>query len=262
MLTLGVAVLGGCATTKGAMAPGPPPEDSTPIRTGLKDFVLGPGDDIQITVWRFPDLTRVARVSTGGEIQMPLVGDVRVAGLSAFELRDVLAERLGEYLIDPQVSVSVRALRSQKIFVLGEVHRPGVFPMEPDLSALDAVGQAGDFTPDAKQAKVLLIRKGEGSKTIVYPLDLEKALKEGDLRQNPRLAAGDVLYVPPTTMVDVARFAIRLTQILSPLIAAEAAFLGFEDMVIKWPLAQDVLEGRRPTQTTSTTILISPLPSP
>jgi polysaccharide export outer membrane protein len=262
ILVLGATGLVGCAASKEAMAPGPPPDDSVPIRADVKDFILGPGDEIDVMVWRFPDLTRTARVSTHGEIQLPLAGDVRVTGLSAFELRDVIAERLSGYITDPQVTVSVRTLRSQKLFVLGEVRRPGVFPIEPDVTALDAIGKAGDFNLDAKQAEVLLIRKGEGSKTVIYPLNLEKALKEGDFRQNPRLTAGDVIYVPPTTMVEMSRFALRLTAILSPLIAAEAAFLGFEDIVIKWPFTQDVLEGNRVVEQPATTIVIPPFTTP
>ncbi len=262
ILGLGATVLVGCAAKKEAMAPGPPPDDSVPIRTDVKDFILGPGDEIDVMVWRFPDLTRTTRVSTSGEIQMPLAGDVKVAGLSAFELRDAIAERLSGYITDPQVTVSVRSLRSQKVFILGEVHRPGVFPMEPDLTALDAIGKAGDFNLDAKQTEVLLIRRGEGSKNIIYPLNLEKALNEGDLRQNPRLAAGDVVYVPPTSMVEMSRFALRLTAILSPLIAAEAAFIGFEDIAIKWPFTLNALEGKRELQQTTTTIILPPITTP
>ncbi len=262
VLMLGAAILVGCAAHKENIAPGPPPEDSTPIRTEVKDFILGPGDEIDVTVWRFPDLTRAARVSTSGEIQMPLAGDVKVSGLSAFELRDVIAERLSGYITDPQVTVSVRALRSKKVFVLGEVRQPGVFPMEPDITALDAIGKAGDFNLDAKQSEVLLIRRGQGSKATIYPLNLEMALNEGDLRQNPRLAAGDVVYVPPTTMVDMARFALRLTAILSPLIAAEAAFIGFEDIAIKWPFTLDALQGERHLQQTTTTIILPSVTPP
>lgn len=258
LLFIGMTALMGCAPKQKAVLPTPSSDDSTPIRTEVKDFILGPGDELEISVWRFNDLNRVARISRGGNIQMPLVGDVHVAGLNAFDLRDVLAERLREYIVDPQVSVSVKSLKSQKVFVLGEVSRPGVFPIEPNFMALDGVAHAGGFTQDANQAQVLLVRKGPGSQTLVYPLNLDRTLNKGDVTYNPPLEAGDVLYVPPTTMVDMARFANRLTQILSPLIAAEAAFLGFEDMVIKWPQAQAVFEGKTGIGTTSTTTIVFP----
>lgn len=260
---LALAALVGCASKPEAMAPGPPPDDAVPLQADLKDFVLGPGDELEITVWRYPDLSRVARVSSGGEIQIPLVGDMRVTGISAFQVRDELRARLAEYIIDPQVNVSIRTLRSQKVFVVGEVRRGGVFPLEPDLTVLDAITKAGDFNNDAKKSEVLLVRKAEGSKTVIYPLNFEKMFKEGDLRQNPRVAPGDVVFVPPLLLADLSRDALRITAILSPLIAAESAFSTFEDIVIKWPATQRAFSGQTVlSQPTTQTIIIQTPPAP
>ncbi|HWU40016.1 MAG TPA: polysaccharide biosynthesis/export family protein, partial [Candidatus Acidoferrum sp.] len=119
---IGMTAVTGCASKQVTGLSTLTPDGSVPIRTEIKDFILGPGDELSISVWRFNDLNQVALVSKGGDIQMLPVGEVHVAGLNAYQVRDVLAERLSDYIVNPQVSVSVKSLKSQKIFVLGEVY--------------------------------------------------------------------------------------------------------------------------------------------
>ena len=154
----------------------------------------------------------------------PLLGDIQAAGLDIFELRDTIRDGLTKYIIDPQVSVSIRSIESRKVIVLGEVNQPGFFQAESSATALEAIAQAGGFTLDGKQTDVLLIRGGLEQPELQV-LDLQKALRQGDLANNVRLRGGDIVYVPRTFISDVDRFFAHLSTIISPVVTMEAGYL-------------------------------------
>jgi len=189
----------------------------------LSKFILGPGDELEIMVYRNTDLTREVRIDTSGSIMYPLAGDIRAAGLSTFELRDKLRQGLSEYIVDPQVTVQILSVQSQKIIVLGEVQSPGFFLAETSMTALEAISRATGFTDDAKKKNVLLIRGGMQNPELRV-LNLEKALEEGDLNENVVLKGGDIVYVPKTRIADVAVFFRYLSDIISPVVSAESVY--------------------------------------
>ena len=196
-------------------------ETESPVK--ISEFMLGPGDRLEIAVYRNDDLKRTVQIDPSGNIMYPLVGDVQAAGLSIFQLRDKIRDGLAKYVVDPQVTVGVVSVQSQKIIVLGEVKSPGFFQAETAITALEAISRAGGFTLDGKQKSVLLIRGGM-KKPELIPLDLEKALKEGDLTQNVALQRGDIIYVPRTTIANVNRFFTHLSTIISPLLQLESGY--------------------------------------
>jgi len=189
----------------------------------LSKFILGPGDELEIMVYRSSDLTRQIRIGPSGSMMYPLAGDINAAGLSVFELRDKVREGLSEYIVDPQVTVRILSIQSQKIIVLGEVQGPGFFLAGSSMTALEVVSRASGFTQDAKRKSVLLIRGGMENPELRV-LDLKKALEEGDMSQNVALKGGDILYVPKTTIANVSQFFSYLSTIIAPVVSVESAY--------------------------------------
>jgi len=125
------------------------------IRT---EYYVEIGDVLGIDVWRVPDLTRTVTVRPDGRISLPLVGDLDVLGESLTEIRDILTEKFKEYVIDPQVLISIRQFGGRKFIILGEVKGPGVYRYQQDISLLEAIALSGGLTKDAKRGQVMIIR--------------------------------------------------------------------------------------------------------
>jgi len=189
----------------------------------IKEFILGAGDKLDISVYRNSDLAKVIQIDPAGNIDYPLVGVTRAAGLSIFELKTNLARALKKYLKNPQVSIGVVSTQSQKVTVLGEVKRPGFFQLNGGLTMLEAISGAGGFTPDGKKTSVLLIR-GDLKNPELKAVNLQRTLSKGDLRENISLARGDIVYVPRTTIANVDRFFMHLNTILGPLLDLERGY--------------------------------------
>ncbi|MBI3009243.1 MAG: polysaccharide export protein [Candidatus Omnitrophica bacterium] len=189
----------------------------------VSEFILGPGDKVEIIVYRNDSLNRTIQIDHSGKIMYPLTGDIYAAGLSIFQLRDKIRDGLSRYIVDPQVSIGVLSMQSQKIIVLGEVKNPGFFQAESPMTLLDAISRAGGITLDGKQKSVLLIRGGM-KKPELTMLNLEKALKEGDLTQNIMLQRGDIVYVPRTVIANVERFFGHISAVISPIVTMESGY--------------------------------------
>lgn len=201
----------------------------------LPEFHLGPGDRLEITVFRHDDLKRSMAVDLSGKIMFPLVGDLQASGKSVFALRDEITRKLSRFLVNPAVTIEVTEVLSRRIMVLGEVRSPGYFILETEVSALDALAKAGGADDDANLAKVLLMRRAGDKRTETY-LDLRKALAGGDLAANVTLQNGDVVFVPSTRIANISRYASYLSNILSPIVALEGA-------IVLGPLVKDALKG-------------------
>jgi len=209
-------ILCGCATTESTSKAIQPLPEEKPKEIKLTEFILGPGDIVEITVYRHDDLKRTAPIDTSGRISYPLVGDIQAGGLSIFQLRDKIRDGLSEYIKEPQVTIRVTAVQSQKVYVLGEVGKPGAFALNTPMSALEAISSAGGFTTDAKEESVMVIR-GKRENPELIKLDLKSVLEKGNVAQDIQLQAGDIVFVPPATIADVSRFAVYLSKILWPI---------------------------------------------
>ena len=198
------------------------PQQIPPIE--VSEYILGYGDELDISVYRHDEITRKVRILPDGKIQYPLVGEILAQGLSVNQLRDKLREGLLKYFVDPQISVAVTSIGSQKFFVLGEVKKPGVFQLDRPKTIVEAISEAEGFTLDAKPSYVLLIRGGPSNPKPNYQVvDMEKVFKEIDMTQNLALRQGDIIYVPATAYADVTRFFDRLWTI----IPARLGFVAF-----------------------------------
>ena len=219
----------------------------------LSEFIVGPGDSLEIQVWRHPDLTRAIEVQSNGIVAYPLVGNVKVAGMNLTDFQQLITKHLSEYIVNPQVTVQVRLPKSQKVFVLGEVRRPGVYLLDNPMTALEAITQAGGFTLDAKKRKIFLVRQKQGGTSEPVFLDIDSTLKGKDMEQNVTLQKGDILYIPPSNLAQTDRFFRHLATALGPIVTLEQG-------IVLYPNVENVLTGKEATgiTTVSPVVVISP----
>jgi polysaccharide export outer membrane protein len=161
------------------------------------DYIIGPGDSIQVFVWRRPELTVTVPVRPDGKISAPLVEDLVAVGKTPSQLARDIETRLAEYVRTPQVNVIVAAPANafNQIKVIGQVHSPSSIAYRAGMTALDAILQAGGFTEFAAGNRTLLVRKEAGKETRTK-LRLNDVVKKGKIEANVELRAGDVLIVP------------------------------------------------------------------
>lgn len=158
-------------------------------------YMIGPEDMLDISVWKEPDVSRVVPVRPDGRISLPLINDVQAAGLSPQQLAVSVTEKLKKYLNDPQVTVIVTAINSQRVFVVGEVLRAGAFPMLPGMTVLQALSSAGGFTTFADVKKIHVVRTRNG-KNVEIPFNYRDVLRGDNPGQNVKLEPGDTIVVP------------------------------------------------------------------
>ena len=159
------------------------------------ELVLGGGDVVKISVYGNPDLAVETRVSESGDITMPLVGQVGVAGLSAAMAETKIASMLqrGGFVKNPQVNLLVTALTSQQVSVLGQVNRAGRYPIDGPRSVLDLLALAGGISPDGGDV-VTVIRKRNG-KVLKDQVDTAELMRSADMTGNSDVQAGDIIFV-------------------------------------------------------------------
>jgi len=166
------------------------------------DYIIGPEDVLEITVWKNADLSKLVQVRPDGRISLPLVGDVSAVGRTAAQLTDDIATRLKSYMENPTVSIVIKEVNSYQIYVLGEVNKPGKYPLKSKTTLLQAITVASGFTPVAARNKIVVFRfgkDGEGLTKIKASYD-DIVLRDGS-SQNIELKPGDQIVVPSETMV-------------------------------------------------------------
>ena len=160
-----------------------------------QDYRIGAEDVIEVSVWKEPDFSREVVVRPDGKISLPVLGDVQAEGLTPETLTEYLEEAFAQYIKTPKVSVIVRQINSLKIYVLGQVQTPGVFPLQGEMTLLQAIAQAGGFAEWAKKGDVILLRKtNEGDQRIV--VNLNKVIRGKEGGEDVRLQSGDKIIVP------------------------------------------------------------------
>jgi polysaccharide biosynthesis/export protein len=159
------------------------------------DYQIGPEDVLDISVWKEKDLQREVLVRPDGWFTFPLVGNIEAKGKTAQQIQDELTQWLKEYIPNPVVSVSVKKIAGYKIFVIGRVNKPGEYVVGSYIDVLQALTLAGGLTPFAEEAKIKIVRKENGKKTIL-PFDYSTVKKGMRMEQNITLMSGDVIIVP------------------------------------------------------------------
>jgi polysaccharide export outer membrane protein len=158
-------------------------------------YIIGADDVINVSVWKEPEITRTVPVRPDGKISLPLVNDVQAAGETPMQLAAVVTTRLKKYLADPQVTVIVTQINSQRIYVLGEVTRAGAYPLLPGTTVLQALSSAGGFTQWARLKDIYVLRRVDG-KQVKLPFNYKDVIKGQRTEQNVELKAGDTVVVP------------------------------------------------------------------
>jgi polysaccharide export outer membrane protein len=161
------------------------------------DYVIGEGDILKVSVWRNPELSLDSVVvRPDGKVSVPLVDDVQAAGLTPLELKEVLTERLSEYVTALQVTVIVVQIRSKIVYVLGEVARQGPLAYRADMRVIDALSTAGGFRPFAGKSRIKIIRNMNGGDPVEFNFDYDGFVAGKNLEQNILLLPGDKIVVP------------------------------------------------------------------
>ena len=166
----------------------------------VDDYIIGPEDVLEISVWRNPDLSRQVTVRPDGRISLPLIGDVTAVGLTTSELRDSITEKLTEYKENPTVAIVVMQVNSYYFYTQGAVGITGKIPLLSRTTLIQAITLAGGLAPDAVRSRITIFRLGRDGgppQKIVVSYD-EIILRGGE---NIELKPGDTLVVPSETMV-------------------------------------------------------------
>jgi polysaccharide export outer membrane protein len=158
-------------------------------------YSVKPGDLLQVAVWKEPELQRPVLVRPDGAFSFPLAGEVDARGKSVSDLQKLLTERLRKYISDPVVTVSVQEVRGNKVYVIGQVNRPGEFIVNPSVDVMQALSMAGGGTAFASLGNIVVLRRKSGQQTAI-PFKYTEVLKGRELEQNIMLEAGDVVVVP------------------------------------------------------------------
>ena len=156
-------------------------------------YKIGPQDVLRVDVWKETEISRSVPVRPDGKISLPLLNDVQAAGLTAMELANTITEGLKKFINNPQVTVTVSEINSRRVYVTGEVTRPGAFPLLPNMTALQALTSAGGFTQFSNPKKIYVLRN-ENGKQVKHPFNYKSVVdgKQDDIPLQP----GDTIVVP------------------------------------------------------------------
>ncbi len=190
------------AATQNAAAnsPASTPSQSSAEASGAKahddSFVIGNDDVLSINVWKEPDVSRVIPVRSDGKISLPLAGEIQAAGRTPLKLEQDIASRLKNYIAEPEVTVIVQEIKSQKFNILGQVNKPGTYVLSNSLTVLDALAAAGGFRDFAKQKSIYILRQNADGTQSRLAFNYKEVLKGQHLEQNVKLQSRDTIVVP------------------------------------------------------------------
>ncbi len=177
-----------------AAHPAPAAEAST--KPHDDSFVIGNDDVLAINVWKEPDISRTVPVRSDGKISLPLAGQIQAAGRTPLRLEQDIAATLKNYIAEPEVTVIVQQINSQKFNILGQVNRPGSYVITNSATVLDAIAVAGGFRDFAKQKSVYVLRQNaDGTQTRIR-FNYKEVVKGQNLAQNVKLQPSDTIVVP------------------------------------------------------------------
>lgn len=170
-------------------------EAQVEIGTDNDQYVIGAEDVLSIHVWKEDAFTRTIPVRMDGKISLPLVQEIKAAGLTPLQLKEVLTRRLKEFIENPVVSVTVTEANSYKVYVSGQVKTPGVYRLRSETSVAQIIPMAGGFTDWANQKKILIIRNENGREKRMT-VNYKKIMRGSDPDSNVILKTGDTIIVP------------------------------------------------------------------
>jgi len=159
-------------------------------------FVIGKNDVLAINVWKEPDISRSIPVRSDGKISLPLVGEIQAAGETPLKLEQNIATRLKSYIEEPEVTVIVQQINSEKFNILGMVSKAGTYPLVGSATVLDAIALAGGFRDFAKQKSIYILRQNADGSQTRLPFNYKDVIKGRNMAQNIVLQPRDTIIVP------------------------------------------------------------------
>ncbi|HUS18112.1 MAG TPA: polysaccharide biosynthesis/export family protein [Terriglobales bacterium] len=205
LVTLGLTIFGAtCAFAQnGELKPSPSVAEASNSDVAAKplpkvdpDYVIGVEDVLAINVWREPEMSRSVSVRPDGKITLPLLGEFDADGKTPTQLEAGILKKLQTLVTNPEVSVIVHEIRSQKFNIVGEVNKPGTYALSSSMTVLDAIALAGGFRDFAKPKKMYILRRSRDGVSSRIPVNYNKIIKGESLEQNVRLETRDTLVIP------------------------------------------------------------------
>ena len=161
-----------------------------------KTYVIGESDVLDVDVWKEKEISRLVPVRPDGKISLPLIGEIQASGMTPLQLQEDIAQRLKGFLANPEVAVIVTDPRSHHFNVVGEVAKPGTYPLTESMTVLDAIALTGGFRDFAKQTKIYVLRPMPDGTRAKLPFNYKDAIKGKNLQDNVTLKPGDTIVVP------------------------------------------------------------------
>jgi polysaccharide export outer membrane protein len=161
------------------------------------DYHLAPADLISVTVFQDKDMDRKVRINTDGTISLPLIGAISIGGMTLSDAQATIESKLSQFLVSPQVSLFIEDYGNKTIFVMGEVAKPGSYPIptESRMTLLEAISTAGGFTPIAAQDRARVLRYVNGA-SVTYTINTKEITQQGQKEKDMVLIPNDIIYVP------------------------------------------------------------------
>lgn len=160
------------------------------------EYVIGNEDVLAVNIWKEPELSRTVPVRPDGKISLPLLGDVQATGLTPNKLQKTLANGLKAYVSNPEVTVIVQEVKSLKFNIVGEITRPGSYPLIKPMTILDAIAVGGGLRDFAKGSRIYVLRNSADGSHAKLPFDYKQVIKGKKLSDNVVLEAGDTIVIP------------------------------------------------------------------
>jgi polysaccharide biosynthesis/export protein len=176
-----------------AMAAPPAPSSGPPADAA---YTVKPGDTLTVSVWKEPDLQGPVLVRPDGTFSVPLAGQMDARNKTVQELQQELTSKLKKYISDPVVTVSIQTIQGNKVYVIGQVQKPGEFVVNPRVDVMQALSMAGGTTPFAALGDITILRRNDAGQQQALPFKYTDVVRGRNLQQNIMLQAGDVVVVP------------------------------------------------------------------
>lgn len=169
---------------------------STVSKAHDNSFIIGNDDVLSVNVWKEPEISKSVPVRSDGKISLPLVGEVQAAGSTPLKLEEEIAAKLKNFISEPEVTVMVQQVNSQKFNILGQVNKPGSYPLTNSPTVLDAIAVAGGFRDFAKQKAIYVLRQNSDGTETRMPFNYKDVVKGHNVAQNVKLQPRDTIVVP------------------------------------------------------------------
>jgi polysaccharide export outer membrane protein len=175
------------APSSAAQSHGAPPSDAS--------YRIGPLDVLNIDIWKEPNISRTVPVRPDGKISLPLLNDMQAGGLTPMELSSNITQALAKFITDPQVTIIVTEMNSQRVYIMGQVMRAGAYPLLPQMTVLQALSSAGGFSQFANVKKIYVLRRQEGNETKIH-FNYKQVVDGNHPEEDVVLQGGDTVVVP------------------------------------------------------------------